>query len=342
MHDILIVGAGVAGLAAAGVLHKAGLAVRLVEKSRGVGGRLATRRVATASGEVRLDHGAQYFTCRSEAFWQVVQPLIADGEIALWLDGVPTLKQGILEPPDAAHRSARYICPQGMTALARVLTHELDIRLETKATALALEENGCWRVTTDRGAEIARAVLLTPPPQQSLAIAGEFGNVSAFDPARAVDFLPCLAVMAGYGAADPGGLPWGLRWEDDPIVAWSALDSSKRRDPKATTIVVHTLPDFSREHFDAVAEKTAQRVLEHCACKLGGFTPLALARPEWVQVHRWRYAMPANPLDAAFLARMGPAPLLLAGCWCSGARVEGAFLSGQAAGRELVQCLTAS
>ena len=42
--DVLIIGAGLAGLKLAGDLHAAGRAPRVLDKGRGVGGRAATRR----------------------------------------------------------------------------------------------------------------------------------------------------------------------------------------------------------------------------------------------------------------------------------------------------------
>ena len=60
--DVLIVGAGLAGLCAARELQRAGRSICVLDKARGVGGRLASRRM----GDAVLDHGAQYFTVRSE------------------------------------------------------------------------------------------------------------------------------------------------------------------------------------------------------------------------------------------------------------------------------------
>ncbi|MFM7290648.1 MAG: FAD-dependent oxidoreductase, partial [Planctomycetia bacterium] len=66
--DVVVVGAGIAGLAAATELVAGGRRVVVLEKSRGVGGRMASRRV----GEAVCDHGAQFFTVRGEAFGGIV------------------------------------------------------------------------------------------------------------------------------------------------------------------------------------------------------------------------------------------------------------------------------
>jgi renalase len=54
---IAIIGAG---LSCGRQLTAAGHQVRLFNKGRGAGGRMATRRVETALGTVSFDHGAQY------------------------------------------------------------------------------------------------------------------------------------------------------------------------------------------------------------------------------------------------------------------------------------------
>ncbi|MFM8495428.1 MAG: NAD(P)-binding protein, partial [Planctomycetia bacterium] len=46
--DVAVICAGMAGLCAAGVAIAAGLRVAVVDKARGVGGRMATRRLGAA------------------------------------------------------------------------------------------------------------------------------------------------------------------------------------------------------------------------------------------------------------------------------------------------------
>ncbi|HCP22242.1 MAG TPA: FAD-dependent oxidoreductase, partial [Marinobacter hydrocarbonoclasticus] len=58
IRSIAVIGSGLAGLTAAILLGDSGHNVRVFEKSRGPGGRLASKRVANGSADI----GAQYFT----------------------------------------------------------------------------------------------------------------------------------------------------------------------------------------------------------------------------------------------------------------------------------------
>ena len=103
---IAIVGAGLAGAVAARILHQAGLAVRVYDKGRGVGGRMATRRVADGPARgVIFDHGAQYITARDPAFVDAIQRWGAAGVVSTWAEpdwfvgqpGITALPRALLE-----------------------------------------------------------------------------------------------------------------------------------------------------------------------------------------------------------------------------------------------------
>ncbi len=71
---IAIIGAGMAGVTAARTLIQAGHRVKVFEKSRGAGGRMASRRTEFGG----FDHGAQYFTVRDARFRQMMQWALAN------------------------------------------------------------------------------------------------------------------------------------------------------------------------------------------------------------------------------------------------------------------------
>ena len=60
-YPTIIIGAGMAGMAAARTLVNANLPVLVLDKGRGISGRMATRRW----GDATFDHGAQYFSAKT-------------------------------------------------------------------------------------------------------------------------------------------------------------------------------------------------------------------------------------------------------------------------------------
>ncbi len=337
--DVIIVGAGMSGLAAARKLITAGLKVCILEKSRGLGGRMATRRVQTVHGEVLVDHGAQYFTCRSSAFRELLMPLIDRGAVTAWCEAISTLTPKGILPASALHTYPRYCCPQGMTTLAKVLAENLTIERSTKVSRLMLTADSQWQVTTEGQVFTARALIMTPPPSQSFALLGSLAEgIDGLAAAKDVQLEPCLAVIAGYEptAKHLDKIPIGLRWQSDPVLAWSAVDSSKRFNSPAPVLVFHTTPQFARDHDLEDPQSVIAQVLDHATQQINPFIPLDLRSPEWSFVHYWRYAQPLNPLSSQWVGSAVPAPLILSGCWCNDGRLEGAFLSGQAAAQGLL------
>jgi predicted NAD/FAD-dependent oxidoreductase len=76
-----IIGAGVAGIVCANALQRSGFTATILEKSRGLGGRLAKR---LRDNGVTFDHGAQYFTVRSQEFRRIVEQPVKQGCVDCW------------------------------------------------------------------------------------------------------------------------------------------------------------------------------------------------------------------------------------------------------------------
>ncbi len=157
MKDCLIIGAGISGLMAARTLIGKGINVTIIDKSAGVGGRMATRRI----GDGVFDHGAQFFTVRSDTLRKYVTSWEERGIVHEWC-------RGFLPGKPEGH--ARYIGTSGMTGIAKFLAADLDLRLNQRALFVS-ERNRKWHVLTDRDETIeADALILTPPVPQSLAL----------------------------------------------------------------------------------------------------------------------------------------------------------------------------
>ena len=342
IRDVLILGAGLCGLKAAGDLHQAGKRVLVLDKGRGVGGRAATRRW----DGVPVDHGAQFFTVRTFAFWAQAARWLAHGVAVPWAQGFHRwdAKHG-LRPPgpdDAGH--PRYACPDGMSALAKSLSYVLPpdrIRLGARVTALRLvddEWGRYWRAEVegaspdDEEPPAARQVLLTLPVPQALALLEASGLLKALDAdalgdLRAVEVAPTLAVLLRGDAPRPGWQGVQLR---DETLSWIGADSDKRpnRVGAERIFVLHGSAGFSRRWQDGDLEEAARQMTARAGEIVGEW----ITRLPGRQVHRWRYASVPHGLDdwaGVRLSGAGEPGLFLAGDAFLGAKIEGAFLSGQ-------------
>ncbi|MGL6113064.1 MAG: FAD-dependent oxidoreductase, partial [Rubrivivax sp.] len=119
-QQVAVIGAGIAGAACARALTLAGHSVHLFDKSRGPGGRLATRRIEWVdrqgqAGTARLDHGTVGITARSVAFKAFVVQALHAGWLAEW---APDLAPGSL-PAESCDRM--YVPVPDMPAICRRL-----------------------------------------------------------------------------------------------------------------------------------------------------------------------------------------------------------------------------
>ena len=332
---VAIVGAGLAGLACAGLLQRAGVPVQLFEKSRGVAGRMSTRR-----GEGwQCDHGAQYFTARDPAF---------RAEVARWQDaGVAQRWQPRLRAfgPDQVVRVPdetleRFVGTPGMTAPARWLAQGLALEIGCTVDALEPSAQG-WRLRCgERGwtdENFAAVLLAIPAPQAAALLSGVAeagsgaGAAAEADPdaqaagalvalARSARMRACWALMLRYPAPLP--LPFDAAFVNEGPLRWVARDAAKPGRPGLETWLLHAEAEWSEAHAEAPAEQVAPLLID-AFVRLGGHAPAA-----WT-AHRWRFADTAPPL-AVDCAWQPAAGLGLCGDWLAGGKVEGAWRSGQA------------
>ena len=133
--DVLIIGAGIAGLTAGNALQQAGLSVQLVDKGRGVGGRLSTRRFANGAW---FDHGAQYFTANTPAFETVLKDWEAEGVVHSWFEQLTWFEGDTVtqELPQNPPRKRYIPTGNGMNSLPKHLAKNLTIQTSCRIVRL--------------------------------------------------------------------------------------------------------------------------------------------------------------------------------------------------------------
>jgi predicted NAD/FAD-dependent oxidoreductase len=309
---IIVVGAGLSGLMAAQSLTRTGHDVTVFDKGRGVGGRLATRRI----GDATLDHGAQFFTVRSEQFASHVNEWLAAGVVHEWCHGF-----------DSEDGHPRYVGTKGMSGIAKHLAQGLDIR--TSALVFSLERTAPgYNVITDDGvAHACDKVLLTAPIPQSFSLM--FGGaIEMPEEMRTIDYDRTLGLLAvldsnNHNVKSPGGMQF-----PDDVFSFIG-DNSAKGISAAPALTFHANPEWSRQNFDRELDEIHSLLLTAARPWLGSAQILES------QPKKWRFATPKSAWpDACWIDPSGT--LALAGDAFAGPKMEGAALSGLAAANALL------
>ncbi|WP_310385742.1 NAD(P)/FAD-dependent oxidoreductase [Roseateles sp.] len=325
-QNVAVIGAGLAGLSCATALQAVGHRVSVFDKSRGVAGRMSTRR----GDGWQCDHGAQYFTARSAAFRAELARWLSAGVAAVWAPRLAVFGAADQHRPDA--ELLRYVGAPQMTAPARWLA---DALLEPVNTGVQIERlvraGAGWRLQGAAAAapvdQVFDAVLLALPAPQALALLQEPAPELA-QWAAGVRMRAAWALMLNYGA--PQELGFDAGFVNQGPLRWVARNSSKPGRSGAESWLLHAQAEWSELRLAMPPEQVAEALLRAFAA-LGGPPPAA-----WF-AHRWLYAdrAPGSVGPAGGCAWDAGLGLGLCGDWLAGGKVEGAWLSGQALAQQV-------
>ena len=324
---VAVIGAGIAGAACARALLLAGHAVHVFDKSRGPGGRMATRRLEWVdqlgqARTTRFDHGAVGLTARSASFRAFVASAVDAGWLAEW---TPTLAAGSLPFGDGG---AHYVAVPGMPELCRRLLDGSAASWSWSVEGLHKGPLG-WQVEAagERlGTPFDIVVSALPPAQAAPLLAAHRPDWARH--ASVAQMQPCWTLM---GVADVQEQPsgWDLARPPQGVLAWLMRNDSRpgrERVAGEAHWVLHAHADWSREHLEQPAAWVQAQMQTALAEWLG--------RPvEWrhCAVHRWRYALPlvqhAAPAGQCWWD--GEQGLGVCGDFLGSPGVEGAWLSAQ-------------
>ncbi|MGB3299794.1 MAG: FAD-dependent oxidoreductase [Phormidesmis sp.] len=351
MWDVAIIGAGLSGLTCARQLTAAGYQVCILDKSRGLGGRMATRRVefstdSSPNAQTRVDHGLRYWQPQSEGLKMLTQAMLAEGVLKPWAVSAYEIRQrGAIVPVAQAAEDLKYVAPAGMSAIAKFLISDCisQENLLTHHRAVSMSYQGdCWQIECEGGAVVRakQCAIAIPAPQATVLLqncsintssSGDLSDrlTAAIDSLKAVTYFPCLTVLAGYhhchsddmGELNPNG--WIVTDYAGTSTDWTGLDSSKRQqanqqadqqvDQSANSpvIVIHSKAAFAQQYIDARDLQPAASVLLRANARKFAAW---IAQPEWFQTHRWRYARvdKAYPDESMMIGNT----LACGGDWC--------------------------
>jgi predicted NAD/FAD-dependent oxidoreductase len=306
--NITVIGAGLSGLVAGRTLASRGHSVVVLDKGRGVGGRLATRRI----GEAVFDHGAQFFTVRDPKFQALVDGWLTAGVVRVWCHGFGAEQDGF----------PRYVGSAGMTSIAKHLATGLDVRTSSLVFSVLPASDGGWTTTLDTGEAFASAaVILTAPIPQSFGFAFT-GGVEFPEDLRTIDYDRTLGLLVALDSPPAIPAPGALQNPDD-VFSFIGDNQAKGISP-VPAVTFHANPRWSAQHWDTPHDEAEELLRVAAQSYLGEASVVAS------NFKRWRFATPQRNWPDRFWSNE-TGNMIVAGDAFAGPRVEGAALSGLAA-----------
>lgn len=332
--NIAVIGAGMAGVVCARTLTQAGHKVTLFEKSRGMGGRMATR----TSDFGTFDHGAQYFTVRDPRFALALETV--PGLCRPWsATHVQVLDElGRVTEPGSPAKDKHWIPTPGMKSLvstwAQPLVEQHKVELETRVTRLERDAVNAqqWQLRTEGPNDAQHVfsgfdtVLLAMPSVQARELLKVSKQATKFSKQmEKVLVAPCWTLMVAFPQAmQPTtlGPQWNAARSTHHRINWLARETSKPGRSSVERWTVQASAAWSQEHLNDDPERVQAKLLRAFSEVTG-----IRAVPTHVDIQRWSYAKTIQPLGQSHLwdAKTG---LGVCGDWCLGHRVEDAFVSG--------------
>ena len=307
--NVLIIGAGMTGLSAARALKNAGWRVTVVDKGRGLGGRISARRYGSTS----FDHGAQYATARGPQFKAWLDDLSAAGRAAVW-----TPRGGDGEDPWWV----------GTPRMSSLVKHpdldDVDIRLSLRVTKVTGKPGAWYAVSVHGGSEEPEQlgpythVLITVPAPQLSPLVQDILDIKGV---QAAEIAPCWCVMVDFER--PLETDFDVFRSKEHRIAWAAWEASKPNRQTGNRWTMQASADWSADHLEDDAEDIITAILS----AFRHIVNFDLPGIRLTDVHRWRFARTTIPLENPYIS--DPSGTMLAGGdWTTGARIEAAFDAG--------------
>lgn len=329
VKKIAIIGAGISGLTIAHMLKEVAEVV-VFEKSRGVGGRMATR----YADPFQFDHGAQFFTAKSDAFQQFLQPMLEQGVIARWDARFVEFEcNHIKHQCQWGAEYPHYVGTPGMNAMAKYLAKDLNITLNMQIKHVIAHHDG-WRILNDKDESLGEFdwVITTAPPEQSTTFFPEV--FSGFSHLLSRKMTGCFSLMLGFEKALP--LEWDAALVKESDISWISVNSSKPDRKNAFSLLAHSSNSWAEKNLEAEHE-SVKRYLCDITSNIIGYD---VTQASHMALHRWRYAntCPHTRPYSSVVMIDSEHKLAASGDWLLKGRVEAAFDSAYALVRQ-IKCL---
>jgi len=312
MQKLAIIGAGLSGLSLANLL-KDKYQITIFEKARGVSGRMSTRR----SEPYFFDHGAQYFTARTDEFQKFLKPMLENGLVKRWdARYVKFDHDEIIERKNWQDDEPRYVGVPAMNSISKHLAVGFDTRIKVRITDISKTDK--WQLKDEEG-NIYNGfdwVISTAPSHQTKDLMPADFKFTKI--VNEIQMTESFSVMLGF--KESFKLDFDAAHLINSDLSWIAVNSSKPERNEHFTLMINSSYEYARDNIDGDREVA----LEHLVNEASRILNIDLTHAEYKTIHGWRYANNLKRDDYEVLVDHEN-QLGACGDWCHGGRVEGAF-----------------
>ena len=317
MQKLAIIGAGFSGLILANEL-KDFFNITLFEKSRNVGGRVATR----YSNLYEFDHGAQFFHAKSKEFIEFTNDLIAKSIVKRWDARFVEIEGNkILDKRNWDDSFPHYVGVPKMNSVAKYLADGLDVKLNTKIIKIDKIKNK-WQLLSSEGEVYNNfdwLVIAIPAEQaKELIYSKELDNIK---------MSSCFALMLGFKEAIDFGFDAALVKNTD--ISWISVNSSKPERKNDFSVIVLSTNKWANDNLEQEKEFVINHLLENASFVLNK----SLTHADHIDLQKWRYANAAKSNLTSIIDK--DKKLGLCGDWAVKGILEAAFLSAKDLAKEI-------
>lgn len=294
--DVIVVGAGMAGAVVTNRLREAGASVRVLDKARGSGGRMSSKRLALNDGrEITVDLGCPFVESQSAEYRRFLEQLV---------------ENNVLLPSQAEHGQGEWVVQGRSSLLTRYLLGDADIEFGARVSEIRASNNGegseRWALRFEQAGEsriaTAEHIVITAPPEQAQALLPEDHPFQR--PLQGIHLIPqwvCAFVLSNRNEeGDLSLLP--LRSLAQKLVAQAGVDKVIVENDKPgrdlpsgmAALTLHFTPGWSQAHIDEMKDNItghARELMQQALEDTGGAGDLKLLA---THVHRWLYSQPGR------------------------------------------------
>tara|TARA_B100000963_G_scaffold76097_1_gene64217 strand:+ start:889 stop:1857 length:969 start_codon:yes stop_codon:yes gene_type:complete len=318
MKKIVVIGSGIAGLAAANHLNPKNFNITVLDKGKYPGGRISTRK----NKEFIFNHGAQFFTAKSNEFKKICQSGVKDNILINW---------------NTFSKKNRYIGNPNMREFSFWFSKNLKIYQQTLVKNI--EYNDSFSIITNNKKFKADGLIITAPSSQAAELIKNLDN-QMYNLIEKVTYFPCWCLMLSI--KDMNLKHFDI--DEKSIFSWIISENNKIKNSlNYNCITIHTNEKFSLDYLEQNKEFVLDKIIRE-------FTKIYQVNTQdiiYKNIHRWRYAKVKNPFPIEESKISKKIPLGIAGDWCppaedthyngNGQRIEDAFLSGIECSKVLIK-----